>query len=308
VTALKGRLGLDSARIPHVDRHGVVWLGRGNLIADAGTVRFLTAGGAGLAPGSYSIPFQMLSCLVLEPGTTVSHDVLRLCASHGTGIVATGEDGVRFYASMPSGPDASARARRQAHLWADDKRRGLVARRMYALRMGEVFPAADIAVLRGIEGARAKESYRLIAQRFGVTWHGRRYDRDDPLAADLPNQALNHVSTAVRAAAEVAVAISGALPQLGFIHEESGIAFALDIADLVRDTVTVPFAFAAVKAYYAQVRAENLPLERIARRLAGSMLRKEQVVSSMIDHIKALLDKGGESATKRETGPDEPVE
>jgi CRISPR-associated protein Cas1 len=308
MTALKGRLGVDSARIPHVDRHGVVWLGRGNLIVDAGTVRFLTAGGAGLAPGSYSIPFQMLSCLVLEPGTTVSHDVLRLCASHGTGIVATGEDGVRFYASMPGGPDASARARRQAQLWADDKGRALIARRMYAIRMGEVFPAADIAVLRGIEGARAKESYRLIAQRFGVSWRGRRYDRDDPLSADIPNQALNHTSTAVKAAAEVAVAISGALPQLGFIHEASGIAFALDIADLVRDTVTVPFAFAAVKAYYAQVRTQNLPLERVARRLAGSMLRKEQVVSSMIDHIKGLLDEEDKTVNKGETGSGEPAE
>lgn len=28
---LKGRLGLESARIPHRDRHGLMWLERGNL-------------------------------------------------------------------------------------------------------------------------------------------------------------------------------------------------------------------------------------------------------------------------------------
>ena len=34
-----------------------------------------------------------------------------------------------------------------------------------------------------------------------------------------------------------AVTVTGAIPQLGFIHEHSGEAFALDIADLFRDTI-----------------------------------------------------------------------
>lgn len=300
MTALKGRLGLDSARIPQTDRHGVLWLGRGNLVTDSGTLRFLTAGTSEMAAGAYAIPFQMVSCIVLQPGTTVSHDVLRLCASHGTGIVAAGEDGVRFYASMPGGPDASARARRQARLWGNDDSRGRIARRMYAMRLGEIFPDADIAVLRGLEGARAKETYRLIAQKFGITWRGRRYDRNDPLSADLPNQAINHVSTAIIAAAEVAVAVAGALPQLGFIHEDSGISFALDVADLFRDSFTLPVAFAAVKEQYAQLRGEGAPLERVARRLAGRTLRRDQVIAKMIDRIKDLLDEGTPTAGRSE--------
>ena len=28
---LKGRLGLETARIPHADRHGLLWLSRGEL-------------------------------------------------------------------------------------------------------------------------------------------------------------------------------------------------------------------------------------------------------------------------------------
>jgi CRISP-associated protein Cas1 len=78
-----------------------------------------------------------------------------------------------------------------------------VARRMYAWRLGEVLPHRDIAVLRGIEGARVKETYRLTAERIGIRWIGRLYDRQDPLAADLPNQALNHAASAVEAAAAI---------------------------------------------------------------------------------------------------------
>src|SRR5208283_4008072 len=122
-----------------------------------------------------------------------------------------------------------------------------VARRMYAIRLGEVLPHRDIAVLRGIEGARAKETYRIVAERFGIPWHGRHYDRDNPDASDLANQAINHAASAVEGAATIAVAATATIPQLGFIHEDSGQSFVLDVADLHRDTVTVPTAFRAVK-------------------------------------------------------------
>ena len=129
---------------------------------------------------------------------------------------------------------------------ADAKRgRMAVARRMYALRLGEVLPHRDIAVLRGIEGARMKETYRISAERAGIRWNGRRYDRGNPTAADLPNQALNHASSAIEGAAAIAVAATATIPQLGFVHEDSGQSFVLDIADLVRDTVTIPCAFKA---------------------------------------------------------------
>jgi CRISP-associated protein Cas1 len=284
---LRGRLGLETARVPHSDRHGLLWLGRGRLYVEDGTLRFASTGSDALPAGDYAIPFQLLSCILLQPGCTVSHDALRLLARHGTGLVATGEDGVRMYASMPSGPDASALARRQVTLWADVRRRIQVARRMYAFRLGEVVPHSEIAVLRGIEGARMKETYRRLAEQHGIDWRGRRYDRADPTSADLPNQAINHVATATEAASLVAVAASGALPQLGFIHEDSGHSFALDIADLYRDSITLPVAFAAVREIERQ---PGNSLERVARKLAGKTFRQKNLIPAMIDRIKDLLD------------------
>ena len=98
----------------------------------------------------------------------------------------------------------------------------MVARRMYALRLGEVLPQRDIAVLRGIEGARMKETYRVAAERAGIRWNGRRYDRQNPNATDKPNQALNHAASAIEGAATIAVAATATIPQLGFIHEDFG--------------------------------------------------------------------------------------
>jgi CRISP-associated protein Cas1 len=282
---LKGRLGLEGAKVPQSDRHGVLWLGRGNLVVDAGTLRFVTAGYDELPAGDYALPFQTVSCIAMQPGTTISHDALRLCARHGTGVIATGEAGVRLYASMPFGPDRSARARRQVEEWADEGRRTLVARRMYGWRLGELLPNAEIAVLRGMEGARSKAIYKRLAEQFSLTWAGRRYDRNEPDKTDLANAAINHAATAVYGLALVAVAITGTIPQLGFIHEDSGHAFALDVADLVRDRVTIPVAFAAAQ----QPRGRDDTLERVVRKHAVVVFRKEKVVELMIDKIKELF-------------------
>ena len=124
--------------------------------------------------------------------------------------------GVRMYTAPPLIPDRSGLARMQARCWADTTMRLDIARRMYAWRLGEVLPHRDINVLRGIEGARMKQSYRLIAQQIGIDWRRRRYDRANPHAADLPNQALNHAASAVEAAAAIAVASTGTIPATGF--------------------------------------------------------------------------------------------
>ncbi len=284
---LPGRLGLETARLPHADRHGLISLDRGHLTVEDGCLTFACAGGGTTPAGRYGLPHQSVSLVLLGPGSTVSHDALRLLARHGVGLVAIGEDGVRFYTAQPLLPDFSHLARAQASFWADERKgRLLVARRMYALRLGEVLPHRDIAVLRGIEGARMKETYRLAAERAGIRWNGRRYDRQNPNAADRPNQALNHAASAVEAAAAIAVAATATIPQLGFIHEDSGQSFVLDVADLVRDSVTIPCAF---KAAALAERRPAEQLERLTRRMTGERLRRDGVIPRLIDRIKTIL-------------------
>ena len=291
---LKGRLGIDSAKVPHKDRAGLLYLARGALTSRDGTLAFMQGEATpadALTPGDHAIPLQGVSMILLGPGSTVSHDALRLLAHARTALAAVGEDGVRFYTAPPLIPDRSGLARRQARLWAEDSQRVAIARRMYAWRFGEVLPHRSLDVLRGIEGARMKESYRLLALQIGVNWRGRKYDRTRPEASDEPNQALNHASSAVEGAAAIAVAATGTIPQLGFIHEDPGQSFVLDIADLYRDSVTIPCAFRAAKSIVEQP-GENI--ERVTRRLTGRALAREQVIPAMIDRIKSLFPEESE--------------
>ena len=97
----------------------------------------------------------------------------------------------------------------------------------------------------------------------------------------------------MKAAACVAIASVGAIPQLGFIHEQSGEAFVLDIADLYRHDVTLDIAFGAAR------EAENSgdPVERLTRRRAAKLFRQRGVIPSMIDKIKLLIASGADTTT-----------
>jgi len=284
---IPGRLGLARSRIPYADRHGLLWLSRGKLYVEDGTLRFLAAESGDLAPGLYSIPYQTVSMILAGPGTTLTHDVLRILARHGTLLAAVGEGGVKLYTAPPMGQGRSDVARAHARLWTDPEARLLVARKMYALRFGEVFPHRDISALRGMEGGRLRESYRILADKHGVEWKGRHYDRERPEAADLANQAVNHAATFIEASAEIAVAAIGALPPLGFIHEESSNAFTLDIADMWRVEVTLPLAFSAAARV---TRNPGLVLEREVRHEAGRLFKQKKLIPTMIDRIGELLN------------------
>ncbi len=281
---LKGRLGLETARVPHSDRHGLLWLERGELSVIDGCLHF-GRGADSLMPTLDQIPHQAVSMILLGPGSSVTHDALRLLARHGTLLAAVGVDGVRSYTAPPLMPDRSDVARRQAELWGNPRRRIAVARRMYALRLGEILPHRDLDTLRGIEGSRVKVFYKLMADKHGVAWKGRHYDRGNPNAADIPNQAINHAATAVQAAAAIAVQALAALPPLGFIHEDSGQSFVLDIADLFRDTVTLQIAFTAAR----QAEESDQTIDRLVRREAAKVFRKQKVIGSMIDKIGQVL-------------------
>jgi len=182
------RLGLADSRIPHADRHGLIWLSRGNLYVESGTLKFMAADSEDMKGGDYAIPYQAVSMVLLGPGSTVSHDALRVLARHGTLLAAIGDGAVKFYTAPPMGQGRSEVARAHALLWANEESRLDVARKMYAVWFGSLPPRNSRPALRGIEGARLKEAYRAAAGQYAIPWKGRRYDRDDPTSADIPTR------------------------------------------------------------------------------------------------------------------------
>jgi CRISPR-associated protein Cas1 len=225
---LKGRLGLDDTRVPQKSRNGLVHVERARVAVDTGSL-VLVFDEVG---ETIELPYQRINVLLLGPGTTVTHDAVRHCSSHGTAIAFVGTDGTRIYPAPPIFDRDADLARRQATYWAGTTTRVMVAKRMYSKRFGEIPKTNNLDSLRGMEASRIKTAYELIAAEVGITWRGRRYDRGAPDKADLPNQAINHAVTALEACVSIAVQATATLPPLGFLHEQSAKSFVLDLRPL----------------------------------------------------------------------------
>ena len=179
------------------------------------------------------IPVGSVACIMLEPGTRVSHAAVKLAAHVGTLLVWVGEAGVRLYASGQPGGARSDRLLYQAKLALDDNLRLKVVRKMYELRFGEVPPTRrSVEQLRGIEGARVRKTYELLAKRYGVKWKGRRYDPKDWEKGDVSNRCISAATACLYGITEAAVLAAGYAPAVGFIHTGKPLSFVYDIADI----------------------------------------------------------------------------
>ena len=86
------------------------------------------------------LPVGATAVLMLEPGTNITHEAVKLCAEARTLIIWTGEAGVRLYSAGQEGAAHSYRLLRQARLALNPKSRLAVVREMYRIRFGEEAP------------------------------------------------------------------------------------------------------------------------------------------------------------------------
>lgn len=232
------------------------------------------------------IPVGSVACLMLEPGTRVSHAAVALASRVGCLLVWVGEAGVRLYASGQPGGARADRLLYQAKLALDDDARLKVVRKMYAMRFKEEPPARrSVEQLRGIEGARVRKMYELLAQRHGVTWGKRNYDYTLWDNSDIPNRCLSSATACLYGITEAAVLAAGYAPAVGFIHTGKPLSFVYDIADLFKFDTVVPVAFriAAKPAHHPEMEV---------RHACRNIFRETKLLAKIIPTIEEVLAAG----------------
>jgi CRISPR-associated protein Cas1 len=275
--------------IPIKDRLSILYIERGNLDVIDGA--FVVVDVTGVRT---HVPVGGVACLMLEPGTRVSHAACALAARVGTLLVWIGEAGVRLYSAGQPGGARSDRLLYQARLALDDDLRLKVVRRMYAMRFGEEPPQRrSVEQLRGIEGARVREMYKRLAAKYGVEWRARNYDVDSWDAGDLPNRCLSSATASLYGVTEAAVLAAGYAPAVGFIHTGKPLSFVYDVADVFKFETVVPVAF--------QVAAKKVGNpEREVRLRCRDIFRQTRLLERIIPSIEEMLAAG-------EISPPEPA-
>ncbi|MCX7214714.1 MAG: type I-E CRISPR-associated endonuclease Cas1e [Burkholderiales bacterium] len=231
------------------------------------------------ADGRISLPVANLSVLMLGPGTRVTHAAVSVLASSGCLLVWVGEEGLRHYASGQQKTRSSAPLERQCLVWSDPGKRMQTVRRLYEMRFKEPVPASlTLQQIRGREGARVRDAYRDLSQRFGVEWSGRVYQVGDWKAADPVNRAMSATNAALYAVVLAGLHSLGYSPGLGFIHTGKQLSFVYDLADVFKMETSVPAAFEAAASGASKIEAR-----------ARAIFRTRAAEHRLLDRINSTL-------------------
>jgi len=268
--------------IPMKDRVSVVFVEKGNLDVLDGAFVVVDKNGV-----RTHIPVGAVACLMLEPGTRVSHMAVMLAARVGCLLVWVGDGGVRLYASGQPGGARADRLLYQAKLALDDSTRLKVVRKMYSLRYGEEPPERrSVEQLRGIEGVRVRKMYEMLARQYGVTWKSRNYDYTEWESGDIPNRCLSSATACLYGICEAAILAAGYAPAVGFIHTGKPQSFVYDIADIFKFETVVPVAFRIAAKKPVQP-------ERDVRLACRDSFRQSKILRRIIPTIEEVLTAGG---------------
>ena len=221
------------------DRYPFIYLERGRLEIDDSSVKWIDCEGHVVR-----LPIATISTVLLGPGTSITHEAVKVMAAANCTICWVGEDSFLFYAVGNSPTANTQNYRRQMKIAADPKKSLEVARRMYARR----FPEAELAgkklkEMMGMEGYRVKKIYEAKAEQYGVGWKGRSYVPGKMELSDLTNQILTACNAALYALINSCVYSMGFSPHIGFIHSGSPLPFIYDLADLYKEDLCIDLAF-----------------------------------------------------------------
>ncbi|MCR4764225.1 MAG: type I-E CRISPR-associated endonuclease Cas1e [Lachnospiraceae bacterium] len=233
--------------------------------------------------GNIPIPVSSLTCLLLGPGTSITHAAMKTIADNGCMVVWCGENTGCFYASGMGETRSADNLLLQAKLCMDPEAHMAVVRKMYEIRFPTV-PTKTMTLqqIRGMEGIRVKETYKVESKRTGVKWSGRDYKKTEWEDSDDINKALSMSNAILYSVCHAAIVSLGFSPGLGFVHTGKMLSFVYDIADLYKTETTIPAAFEAV-------RDAKGNLEEKVKLYTRQKIAKARILKRVADDIEKLF-------------------
>lgn len=230
--------------LPQVkDKYPFLYLERGRLEIDDSSIKWIDADG-NVVP----LPVATLNALLLGPGTSITHEAVKIAAASNCSVCWVGEDSLLFYAAGHLPTADTRNLRHQMEQAADAESSLAVAQRMFARR----FPDADLEgknlkMLMGMEGQRVRSLYQQKAEHYQVGWKGRKFTPGKFELSDVTNQVLTSCNSALYGILCSAVHSMGYSPHIGFIHSGSPLPFIYDLADLYKEELCIDLAFSMTR-------------------------------------------------------------
>lgn len=269
---------IDTCTIPIKDRASYIYLEYGRLDVENGSFVLNDKNGTRV-----QLPIASLTCILLGPGTTITHEAIKLASDVKCLILWVGENGVRLYSAGMPGGHRCDRLLLQASCALDPVKRNVVIRRMYQYRFEEDFDEnLSIEQMRGKEAYRVKSIYHSLSKEYGVEWKGRSYNASSWKQSDPINKCISSATSCLYGICEAAILIAGYSPAIGFIHYGRPRSFVYDIADLMKYETVLPVAFKI-----ASTHDHNLEYE--VRKECRELFKTKKLLERIVPLIGEML-------------------
>lgn len=267
-------------------RYPYIYLERGRLEIDDSSVKWIDSQG-----GVIRLPVAALQSILLGPGTSVTHEAVKVISQANCSLAWVGEDAAHLYAFGIS-PTADTRNLLHQVRQASDPTLSLaVARRMFQRR----FPEADLngkslPEMMGMEGVRVRNLYKAKAQEYGVNWGGRSFVPGQFSGSDTPNRILTFCNAALYGMICSCLYSCGFSPYIGFIHSGSPLPFVYDLADLYKGEFSIDLAFRLTAQLAGHYDKKTVQDEFRARVLEKELLKQ------IVPDVYSVLGMEGDSS------------
>jgi CRISPR-associated protein Cas1 len=242
MTRLFVRITRDN--LPKVkDRYPFLYLEKGRLNIDDSSLKWVSGAGDVIR-----LPVATISCIMLGPGTSVTHEAVKVAAASNCMLLWVSEDSLVFHAAGQSPTATTSNIRHQAKLSSLPSKSIVIARKMFSKRFPDVdVSAKNLKELMGMEGSRVKKLYEEKANEYGVGWQGRRHTPGNFKMGTTTNKLLTAYNQSLYGIVSSCIHALGYSPHLGFVHSGSPLPFVYDIADLYKGDVSIDLAFKVTK-------------------------------------------------------------
>ncbi len=268
--------------LPRVkDKYPFIYLERGRLEIDDSSLKWIDC-----EMNIVRLPIATINCLLLGPGTTITHEAVKIAAAANCSIIWVGEDSLVFYAVGQTPTADTHNLRHQVELSANPEKSVEVARRMFAHRFSVAkLTGKSLKEMMGMEGSRVRLLYEVKAQQYQVGWKGRNYIPGKFELSDMTNRILTASNAALYGIVASVIHSLGYSPHIGFIHSGSPLPFVYDLADLYKEELCIDLAFSLTLEMAGQYN------KHIVASAFRQRVIKSDLLGKIVVDIEALLGK-----------------
>jgi len=308
--------------ILHSKRANIYYLEKCRVMQKDGRVLYLTD--EGKDKQYWNIPIANTTCILLGTGTSITQAAMRMLASAGVLVGFSGGGATPLIAANEIewlSPQSEYRPTEYVQgwmsWWFDDEQRLKVAKQFQQLRINylqrvwtsdrdlkaEGFDVTNADISRGIktfssrieqsvnvtelllvEAQLTKTLYKIAANRTRQKDFVRDHER-----VDDANAFLNHGNYLAYGLAATTLWVLGIPHGFAVFHGKTRRgALVFDVADLIKDTLILPWAFICAKEGATEQEFRQQCLQNFARHKALDFMFDTVKEMSQINHIKAL--------------------